>query len=887
MKPYGVNELREKFLSFFETKDHLRLPSFSLIPKNDASLLLINSGMAPMKPWFTGDQIPPRKRVCTCQKCIRTGDIENIGKTARHGTYFEMLGNFSFGDYFKREAIHWSWEFLTSPEWIGLDPDRLYPSVFAGNETTPADDEAFEIWNKEIGIPAERIFRFGKEDNFWEHGSGPCGPCSEIYYDRGPEYGCGKPDCTVGCDCDRYMEVWNDVFSQFDNDGHNNYTELKQKNIDTGMGLERLAVVCQGVDSLFDVDTVMNITNKVSEITGAHYGDSHQKDVSLRIITDHIRSATMMISDGVLPSNEGRGYVLRRLLRRAARHGRLLGVEKPFLFEVCDTVIHENQGAYPDLVTRQDYITRIIKMEEESFGRTIDGGLKIFGELLAEHKAKGETVFSGADAFKLYDTYGFPIDLTIEMCEDEGMTVDEAAFAAEMEAQKERAREARKALGDLGWERIDLGDISKEPTAFVGYDSLTAEGKILAIVEDEELSGTITEGKQGIIVLDQTPFYAEMGGQVGDHGQLTCGEAVFQVTDTQRTKAGKYLHYGEVLKGSFSAEDTVTAAVDGVRRRAIARAHSATHLLQKALQTVLGDHVQQAGSLVEPDFLRFDFTHFSAITPEELVRIEEIVNDAVLEGYDVETREMPIEEAKAMGAMALFSEKYSDLVRVVNMGGYSIELCGGTHLDNAAKVGSFHIISEGSIAAGVRRIEAITGKRNVEGLMEMQREFLEAAAVLKVKPQDLAERLHNQSDEMREMRKLIEQFKSKAAIGEAKEFLASAKEVGPVKIITANLGAMAVPELRKLGDHLRDKEPAVVAVLTAVNGEKISFLAVCGKEAVASGVKAGDVIKNVTKICGGSGGGKPDSAMGGGKDKLKIDDALASVDDFVSEKLGL
>ena len=881
MKPYGVNELREMFLSFFETKGHLRLPSFSLIPKNDASLLLINSGMAPMKPWFTGDQTPPRKRVCTCQKCIRTGDIENIGKTARHGTYFEMLGNFSFGDYFKKDAIAWTWEFLTSPDWVGLDPDRLYPSIYLD------DDEAFEIWNKDIHIPEERIFRFGKEDNFWEHGAGPCGPCSEVYYDRGEEYGCGKPGCTVGCDCDRYMEVWNNVFSQFDNDGHNNYTELKQKNIDTGMGLERLAVVCQGVDSLFDVDTVMNITNRVSEITGAHYGETTQKDVSLRIITDHIRSATMMIADGVLPSNEGRGYVLRRLLRRAARHGRLLGVLKPFLYQVCDTVIHENQGAYPDLVARQDYITRIIKMEEESFGRTIDGGIKIFGELLEEHKAKGETVFSGADAFKLYDTYGFPIDLTIEMCEDEGMTVDQEAFNAEMEAQKERAREARKALGDLGWERIDLGDIDKAPTRFVGYDSLTADGKILAIVEDEELAGTITEGKKGIVVLDQTPFYAEMGGQVGDHGQLTCGEAVFTVTDTQKTKAGKYLHYGEVTKGSFSVDGQVTAAVDPERRHAIARAHSATHLLQKALQTVLGDHVQQAGSLVEPDFLRFDFTHFSAITPEELIELEEVINNAILEGYPVETREMPIEEAKKMGAMALFSEKYGDTVRVVNMGGYSVELCGGTHLDNAAKVGSVHILSEGSIAAGVRRIEAVTGKRNVEGLLEMQRQFFEAAAILKVKPQELAEKLQSQSDEMRGMRKLIEQFKSKEALGEARSFLAAAKDVGPLKVMTANLGAIEIPELRKMGDFLRDKEPHAVAVLTAVNGEKISFLAVCGKEAVKAGVKAGDVIKNVTKICGGSGGGKPDSAMGGGKDKLKIDDALASVDDFVSAKLGL
>lgn len=881
MKPYGVNELREMFLSFFETKEHLRLPSFSLIPKNDASLLLINSGMAPMKPWFTGDQTPPRKRVCTCQKCIRTGDIENIGKTARHGTYFEMLGNFSFGDYFKKDAIAWSWEFLTSPEWMGLDPDRLYPSIYLD------DEESFEIWNQDIHIPKERIFRFGKEDNFWEHGAGPCGPCSEIYYDRGEKYGCGQPGCTVGCDCDRYMEIWNNVFTQFNNDGHNHYTELKQKNIDTGMGLERLAVVCQQVNSLFDVDTVMNITNKVSQITGAHYGETDQKDVSLRIITDHIRSATMMISDGVLPSNEGRGYVLRRLLRRAARHGRLLGVTHPFLYEVCDMVIHENQNAYPELVARQDYITRIIKMEEESFGRTIDGGIKIFGELLEEHKAKGDTVFSGGDAFKLYDTYGFPIDLTIEMCEDEGMTVDQEGFATEMKAQKVRAREARKALGDLGWERIDLGDIDKEPTLFVGYNKLADDGKILAIVKDEELSGTIVEGAKGIIVLDQTPFYAEMGGQVGDHGTFTCGASEFAVTDTQKTKAGKYLHYGQVTKGSFSVDDVVTAAVDKERRSAIARAHSATHLLQKALQTVLGDHVQQAGSLVEPDYLRFDFTHFSAITPEELIRIEELVNNAVLEGYPVETKEMPIEEARALGAMALFSEKYGNMVRVVSMGNYSVELCGGTHLDNGAKVGSVHILGEGSVAAGVRRIEAVTGKRNVEAQLKLQQKLYEAAAMLKVNPLELAEKIHNQTEEMREMKKAIEKFQSQQALGEARNFLASAKSVGELKVITANLGAVEIPELRKMGDFLRDKEPHAVAVLTAVNGEKISFLAVCGKEAVKAGIKAGDVIKNVTKICGGSGGGKPDSAMGGGKDKLKIDDALAAVDDFVATKLGL
>jgi alanyl-tRNA synthetase len=882
MKPYSVNELREMYLKFFESKGHLRLPSFSLVPKNDKSLLLINAGMSPMKPWFTGDEVPPRRRVTTCQKCIRTGDIENIGKTARHGTYFEMLGNFSFGDYFKTEAIHWAWEFLTSPEWVGIDPDRLYPSVYL------EDDEAFRIWNEEMGIPAERIFKFGKEDNFWEHGSGPCGPCSEIYYDRGPKYGCGKPGCTVGCDCDRYMEVWNIVFSQFDNDGNNHYTELKQKNIDTGMGLERLAVVCQDVDSLFDTDTVMHITNKVSEITGAHYGESYKKDVSLRIITDHIRSATMMISDGVLPSNEGRGYVLRRLLRRAARHGRLLGVNRPFLYEVCDTVIEVNKCEYADLVTRRDYIVRIIKMEEESFGRTIDAGLRIFSDMLSDHKAKGETVFSGADAFKLYDTYGFPIDLTIEMCEDEGMAVDEDAFHAEMEAQKVRAREARKALGDLGWERIDLGDIDKTPTQFLGYTQQSVTAKVMAIVEDGEVSGTIQPGKEGIVVLNQTPFYAEMGGQVGDHGTITCGENVFTVTDTKKTKAGKYLHYGIMTAGSLSVDDQVVAAYDQERRAAVSRAHTATHLMQAALQQVLGDHVQQAGSLVEPDYLRFDFTHFSAITPEEILKIEEIVNASILDDLTVDTREMPLEEAKKLGAMALFSEKYGDVVRVVNMGdGYSLEFCGGTHLSNTAKVGSFHITSEGSVAAGVRRIEAHVGKRNIEALLDTERMFFSAAAQLKVKPAELAQRISAEQEEVRELRKVIEQYKSKEALGEARNFLASAKEVGSLKVLTANLGAVEVPDLRKMGDFLRDKEPAVVAVLSAVNGEKISFLCVCGKEAVKAGIKAGDVIKTVTKVCGGSGGGKPDSAMGGGKNVLKVDDALATVDDFVASKLGI
>ncbi len=879
LEKYGLNQLREMFLRFFESKGHLRLPSFSLIPQNDASLLLINSGMAPMKPWFTGDQEPPRRRVCTCQKCIRTGDIDNIGHTARHGTFFEMLGNFSFGDYFKHEAIAWTWEFLTSPEWVGLDPDRLYPSVYVD------DDEAFAIWRDEIGIAPERIFRFGKEDNFWEHGSGPCGPCSEVYYDRGPDKGCGKPDCTVGCDCDRYIEVWNNVFSQFDNDGQGHYSDLAQKNIDTGMGLERLACVCQEVDSLFDVDTVMNITNKVSEITGAHYGESKAKDVSLRIITDHIRSATMMIADGVQPSNEGRGYVLRRLLRRAARHGRLLGVTEPFLYRVCDTVIHENRTAYPELVERQNYITKVIHVEEENFARTIDGGLRIFAELLAGHKAKGETVFSGSDAFKLYDTYGFPIDLTREMCADEGMTVDQEAFQAEMEAQKTRAREARKALGDLGWERVELGDIDKTPTAFLGYTQQDCAAKIQAILADGELTGILTAGRKGVLVLDRTTLYAEMGGQVGDHGFIRKGEALFKVTDTQKTKGGKVLHSGELVSGTLAVEDEVEVSYDAQRRRAIARAHSATHLLQAALRQVLGEHVQQAGSLVEPDRLRFDFTHFAALSSEELEKVQEIVNDAILTGYDVTVEEMSMEEAKAKGAMALFSEKYGERVRVVDMSGFSVELCGGTHLDNTAKAGSFLIKSEGSVASGVRRIEAITGKQTMNELLAEQRDFLNLAALLKVKPAELAEKAAAQIEEIKALRKAVEDYKNKEELNSARQFLLAAKPVGGLKVLTAAVGEKDANELRRMGDFLRDKEEKIVAVLAAVKGEKISFLAVCGKEAVKAGVRAGDVIKAVTAVCGGSGGGKPDSAMGGGRDVLKLDDALASVDDFVSAKL--
>ncbi len=891
-KPYGLNELREMFLKFFESKGHLRLPSFSLIPQNDASLLLINSGMAPMKPWFTGEQEPPRRRVTTCQKCIRTGDIENIGHTDRHGTYFEMLGNFSFGDYFKKEAIPFAWEFLTSSEWVGLDPDRLYPSVFAGNETTPADDEAFEIWNKVIGIPAERIFKFGKEDNFWEHGSGPCGPCSEIYYDRGPEHGCGKPGCTVGCDCDRYIEVWNVVFSQFDNDGENHYTELKQKNIDTGMGLERLACVCQGVNSLFDVDTVMNITNKVSEITNAHYGESREKDVSLRVITDHIRSATFMICDGVLPSNEGRGYVLRRLLRRAARHGKLLGVNEPFLYQVCDTVIHENEGHYPELRERQDYITKVIRVEEENFAKTIDGGIKIFNEMLAGHKEKGEKTFSGADAFKLYDTYGFPIDLTIEMVQEQGMDLNEAEFKQLMEEQRQRARKAREALGDLGWAGVEFGKDVPE-TQFVGYDSenvvkAVTGVKVVALVVENELAEELMPGVEGIVVLDKTPFYAEMGGQVADHGVIFADKVGFEVTDVQKNKGGKYMHYGKMTEGVLKVGVTVGAQIDLERRKAVARAHTATHLLDKALREVLGDHVHQAGSLVEPDRLRFDFTHFNAMTPEEISEVSRIVNDAILSGYEVRTDVLPIEEAKQRGAIALFGEKYGDTVRVVDMGsGFSVEFCGGTHLSNTAMAGPFRIKSEFSVASGVRRIEATTGKETLCHFDGIQQMAIQAAAVLKAKPGELREKAEAVMGEVKSLHQMVEKFKAKEAAGETERILFGAHDVGGLKVLTATVPEADSARLRQMGDMLREKDSNVVAVLASVNDGKITFLCACGKEAVKKGVKAGDIIKQVCAIAGGSGGGKPDSAMGGGKDVLMLDNALAMVDNVVAMKLGL
>ncbi len=874
-KKYGLNELREMFLSYFESKGHLRLPSFSLIPQNDASLLLINSGMAPMKPFFKGEQEPPRRRVCTCQKCIRTGDIENIGKTARHGTYFEMLGNFSFGDYFKEEAIQFCWEFLT--EVVGLEADRLYPSIYEH------DEEAFEIWNKKIGIAPERIFRFGKKDNFWEHGAGPCGPCSEVYYDRGEKYGCGEPGCTVGCECDRYMEVWNNVFSQFDNDGAGNYTDLAQKNIDTGMGLERLAVVCQDVDSLFDVDTVMSITNRVTELTGASYGQSARIDVSLRVITDHIRSSTFMICDGVLPSNEGRGYVLRRLLRRAARHGKLLGINEPFLYQVVDTVVQENKCQYTDLVEKQAYITKVIKVEEENFAKTIDGGMKIFSELLADHKSKGETVFSGADAFKLYDTYGFPIDLTIEMVEEEGMTVNQQEFTDLMQEQRVRARKAREALGDLGWAGVDFGQ-DMPATEFVGYDRSEAEGKVLAIVAEEEQRQDIVAGVEAIVVLDQTPFYAEMGGQVADQGVLEADGVRFCVRNVQKNKGGKYMHYGVLETGELKVGDTVTAKIDTQRRAAIGRAHTATHLLQAALIKTLGENCHQAGSLVEPDHLRFDFTNFSALTNEELITVANTVNEMILDGVDVNTMELPIDEAKKLGATALFGEKYGDTVRVVKMGDYSLEFCGGTHLNNTAKVGPFRILSEASVASGVRRIEAYTGREVLKQMDKMNRTIIATAEQLKTTPKDLLQRADSVMAEIKELKQGIDRLKDKLFSGEIERTLFAAKQIKGLKVVTVTRSDIETNDLRKMGDFLKDRDADVVALLAAVQGEKITLNAVCGKNAIAWGIKAGDIIKNLAPICGGKGGGKPDSAMGGGSDVLKLDDMMAALDNFVAER---
>ena len=872
-------------MSFFEEKGHLRLPSFPLIPQSDASLLLINSGMAPMKPWFTGEQAPPRKRVCTCQKCIRTGDIDNVGKTSRHATYFEMLGNFSFGDYFKREAIGWCWEFLT--ERLGMDPSLLYPSVYVD------DDQAFEIWEKEIGVAPERITRLGKADNFWEHGSGPCGPCSEVYFDRGARYSCGKPDCAPGCDCDRYVEIWNNVFTQFDNDGAGNYTELSQKNIDTGLGLERLAVVCQGVGNLFEVDTVVSIINKVSSISGVEYGRDEKSDVSIRVITDHIRSAIMMICDGVLPSNEGRGYVLRRLLRRAARHGRLLGVEGVFLNDVCGTVIAENKGAYPDLAEKESYIARVIRIEEENFSKTIDAGTAILSELIEEYTKNHETTLSGADAFKLYDTYGFPLDLTVEMLAERGMGADVKSFDENMQEQRVRARKAREALGDLAWAGVDLG-LDNTPTLFTGYEKTRDSGVIHAIVSQGEVCSSIRAGDRdgsggaghGVIVLDKTPFYAEMGGQSADFGTITRGDAVFEVTGVQHNKGGKFLHQGFVRSGALSVGDSVNAEIDIERRRAIMRAHSATHLLHEALRATLGEHVRQAGSLVEPDRLRFDFTHIEALTKYELEEVERHVNSSILGGLEVTSEEMPLDEAKKLGAMALFGEKYGNIVRVVKMGDESIELCGGTHLDNTAKAGAFSITAEFSVASGVRRIEATTGLVTLGALHTARGQLSALTGLLKAgSPEELTGKVEQNMLALREMRSKLDAEAVKTAGGEAEQLLGAARDVGALKVITAIFEGAGPDKLRQLADSLRDREAGVAAVLASADGGKITIAALCGKLAVEKEVKAGDLVRETAALCGGSGGGKPDFAMGGCKDAGRLAEALEAVEGMVRSKV--
>ncbi len=868
MEKYGVNELRKMFLEFFESKGHLAMKSFSLVPHNDNSLLIINSGMAPLKPYFTGQEIPPRRRVTTCQKCIRTGDIENVGKTARHGTFFEMLGNFSFGDYFKKEAIAWSWEFLT--EVVGLDPDRLYPSIYEN------DEEAFEIWNKQQNIPADRIFRFGKEDNFWEHGSGPCGPCSEIYYDRGEKYGCGKPGCTVGCDCDRYMEVWNNVFTQFDNDGKGNYTELEQKNIDTGMGLERLAVVVQDVDSIFDIDTLKTLVDRVAEMAHTKYEEDAQKDISIRLITDHIRSVTFMISDGIMPSNEGRGYVLRRLLRRAARHGRLLGIEGTFLAELSNTVIETSKDGYPELEERKAMIFKVITEEENKFNRTIDQGLSILKEMEETMQKNGETVLGGEDAFKLYDTYGFPLDLTKEILEEKNMTIDEEGFKAAMQKQREKARGARKTTNYMGADATVYDEIDPAITSeFIGYDRLTAESMVTVLTTESELVQALTEGNTGTIIVEQTPFYATMGGQEGDTGRITAKDgAEFEVKDTIKLKGGKIGHVGVMKKGMIAVGDGVILDVDAQSRALTCKNHSATHLLHKALRTVLGTHVEQAGSLVTPGRLRFDFTHFQALTKEELAQVEAIVNKEIQAALPVVTKIMTLEDAKKTGAMALFGEKYGDTVRVVTMGDFSTELCGGTHVDNTSVISSFKILSEAGIAAGVRRIEALTS----EGLMNYYKETeaeLEAAAVAaKTTPANLTAKIQSLLEEIKTLHAENEKLKDKLAKEAMGDVMSQVKEVKGIKLLATKMADVDMNGLRNLGDELKEKLGEGVVVLASVQAGKVNLMATATNEALKAGAHAGNLIKAIAGLVGGGGGGRPNMAQAGGKNPAGVDEAL-------------
>ena len=878
MQQYGVNELRKMFLNFFESKEHLVMKSFSLVPNNDKSLLLINSGMAPLKPYFTGQEIPPRKRVTTCQKCIRTGDIENVGKTARHGTFFEMLGNFSFGDYFKREAIHWSWEFLT--EVVGLDPDRLYPSVYVD------DQEAFDIWNKEMGIAPERIFKFGKEDNFWEHGSGPCGPCSEIYYDRGEKYGCGSPDCTVGCECDRYMEIWNNVFTQFDNDGNGNYEELEQKNIDTGMGLERLASVVQDVDSIFDVDTIKALRDKVCEFAGVEYKADADKDVSIRLITDHIRSATFMISDGIMPTNEGRGYVLRRLIRRAARHGRLLGIDGKFLAKLSATVIEGSKDGYPELEEKKEFIFKVLTQEEDKFNKTIDQGLSILASMQDEMKANGKTVLSGEDAFKLYDTYGFPLDLTKEILEEAGYTIDEEGFKASMEEQRVKARNAREVTNYMGADATVYDEIDAAVTSeFVGYDRLTHISNITVLTTESEIVEAISEGQKGTIFVDETPFYATMGGQEGDTGIICTEDAEFTVTNTIKLLGGKIGHVGNVTKGMFKVGDSVTLEVAEKERANTCKNHSATHLLQKALKTVLGSHVEQKGSLVTPDRLRFDFAHFSAMTPEELEKVENIVNTEIAKNVPVVTEVMNIEQAKATGAMALFGEKYEEDVRVVSMGDFSKELCGGTHVSNTGNITTFKIVSEAGVAAGVRRIEALTGDGVFRYYKEVEKELAEAAKAAKSTPANLKEKIEHMQAEMKALQSEIESLKSKAAKDALGDVMNQVQEVNGVKLLATAVEDVDMNGLRELGDQLKEKVgDGVVVIASSANG-KVKLIAMATDAAMAKGAHAGNLIKGIAALVGGGGGGRPNMAQAGGKNPAGIPDAIAKVAEVLAEQI--
>ncbi len=868
MKQYGVNELRRMFLEFFESKEHLKMKSFSLVPHNDNSLLLINSGMAPLKPYFTGQEIPPRRRVTTCQKCIRTGDLENVGKTARHGTFFEMLGNFSFGDYFKKEAIAWSWEFLTQV--VGLDADRLYPSIYEN------DEEAFEIWNKDIGIAPERIFRFGKEDNFWEHGSGPCGPCSEIYYDRGEKYGCGKPGCTVGCDCDRYMEIWNNVFTQFDNDGKGNYTELQQKNIDTGMGLERLASAVQDVDSIFDVDTVLALRTKVCEIAGVEYKKAYETDVSIRIITDHIRSATFMISDGIMPSNEGRGYVLRRIIRRAARQGRKLGVQRMFLAELSGTVIEGSKDGYPELEEKKEFIFNTLTQEEEKFNKTIDQGLTILSEMEEQITKAGMKELAGADAFKLYDTYGFPLDLTREILEEKGFSVDEEGFKSCMQEQKEKARKARKVTNYMGadvtvYEAIDPAIT----TDFVGYDQLTCESEITVLTTETEIVDALTDGQVGTIIVEQTPFYATMGGQEGDIGIITAADGEFQVENTIKLLGGKVGHIGKVVRGMIKKGDQVTLSVDTARRTSTCKNHSATHLLQKALRDVLGGHVEQAGSYQDGERTRFDFSHPTAMTAEEIRQVEQIVNEKIAENLAVETKIMSIEEAKKSGAMALFGEKYGDTVRVVQMGEFSSELCGGTHVKHTGNIGSFKILSESGVAAGVRRIEAVTGNNVTAYYQNLEAQLQEAARTLKTNPASLVERCEHLMAEMKALQSENEALKSKAAKDALGDVMDQVQEVKGVKLLASKVAGVDMNGLRELGDQLKEKLGEGVVVLLSEKEGKVNLIAMATEGAMQKGAHAGNLIKGIAALVGGGGGGRPNMAQAGGKNPAGMDDAIA------------